>query len=121
MGAITLMLLGLNSGKEASPGSESERKGVLAPSRFFGSGAVPAGEKEPAGAAPAGGPASRAAAGAHVPVGAGGGSSGHRVPLETLLSQIERHVRLEQAAAESFLERPSETALRAPTASPLKS
>lgn len=41
------------------------------------------------------------------------------VPLEALLLQIESHVRLEQAAAESFLESPTPALLHSRTASPL--
>lgn len=42
-----------------------------------------------------------------------------RVPIEVLLSDIERHVRLEQAAAEAFLEVPTRDALHSRTSSPL--
>ncbi len=42
-----------------------------------------------------------------------------RVPIEVLLSQIERHVRLEQAAAESFLDFPTAESLHSRTTSPL--
>jgi hypothetical protein len=42
-----------------------------------------------------------------------------RVPLEVLLLQIERHVRLEQAAAESFLDAPTAKSLHSRTTSPL--
>ena len=42
-----------------------------------------------------------------------------RVPLEALLLQIESHVRLEQAAAESFLETPTPALLHSRTTSPL--
>ncbi len=42
-----------------------------------------------------------------------------RVPIEVLLLQIERHVRLEQAAAESFLESPTSKSLHSRTTSPL--
>lgn len=42
-----------------------------------------------------------------------------RVPLEVLLLQLERHVRLEQAAAESFLNLPTSESLHSPTTSPL--
>jgi hypothetical protein len=42
-----------------------------------------------------------------------------RVPLEVLLSQIERHVRLEYAAAESFIDFPSAESLHSRTMSPL--
>jgi hypothetical protein len=41
------------------------------------------------------------------------------VPVEVLLSQIERHVRLEQAAAEAYLDVPSRDALHTRTTSPL--
>ncbi len=46
-------------------------------------------------------------------------AAGPRVPLEVLLLQIERHVRLEQAAAESFLDRPTAESLHRRTTSPL--
>jgi hypothetical protein len=42
-----------------------------------------------------------------------------RVPLEALLLQIESHVRLEQAAAESFLASPTPAVLHSRTISPL--
>lgn len=42
-----------------------------------------------------------------------------RVPIEALLLQIERHIRLEQAAAESFLDCPTSQSLHTRTASPL--
>jgi hypothetical protein len=42
-----------------------------------------------------------------------------RVPVEVLLSHIERHVRLEQAAAETFVARPTTESLHSRTASPL--
>ena len=42
-----------------------------------------------------------------------------RVPLETLLLQIESHVRLEQAAAESFMAAPTSALLHSRTISPL--
>jgi hypothetical protein len=41
------------------------------------------------------------------------------VPIEVLLLQIERHVRLEQAVAESFRDQPTAEALRTTTTSPL--
>lgn len=47
------------------------------------------------------------APGPGIPAGAGS-----RFPVEMLLSQIERHVRLEQAAAENFLDEPTPEALR---------
>ncbi|MEW5984766.1 MAG: hypothetical protein AB1806_20625 [Acidobacteriota bacterium] len=42
-----------------------------------------------------------------------------RVPIDVLLLQIERHIRLEQAAAESFLYAPSRESLHGRTLSPL--
>ena len=41
-----------------------------------------------------------------------------RVPIEALLLQLESHVRLEQAAAQSFLESPNASLLHSRTASP---
>jgi hypothetical protein len=41
------------------------------------------------------------------------------MPMETLLLQIERHIRLERAAAESFHDRPTGESLHTRTASPL--
>jgi hypothetical protein len=48
-------------------------------------------------------------------------ASGTRVPVSTeaLLVQIEEHVRLEQAAAESFVEHPTPALLHSRTVSPL--
>jgi hypothetical protein len=42
-----------------------------------------------------------------------------QVPIELLLQQIENHVRLEQAAAESFVEFPTHALLHSKTTSPL--
>ncbi len=42
-----------------------------------------------------------------------------RMPLEALLLQIENHIRLEQAAAESFLAAPHPALLHSRTVSPL--
>ena len=44
-------------------------------------------------------------------------SPGSNVPTEVLLAQIENHVRLEQAAAQSFLESPSHARLHTKTTS----
>jgi len=41
-----------------------------------------------------------------------------QVPIEVLLLQIENHVRMEQAAAESFLASPTQTLLHSKTTSP---
>ena len=40
------------------------------------------------------------------------------VPVDALLLQIEQHIRLEQAAAESFLHTPTEQSLHSRTTSP---
>jgi hypothetical protein len=42
-----------------------------------------------------------------------------QIPVEALLLQIERHVRLEQAAAETFLHAPTSDSLHMSTMSPL--
>jgi hypothetical protein len=42
---------------------------------------------------------------------------GSSVPTEVLLAQIDNHVRLEQAAAQSFLESPSQAQLHTKTTS----
>jgi len=44
---------------------------------------------------------------------------GTAIPIEVLLLQIERHVRLEQAVAQSFHDWPTPETLRTTTASPL--
>ena len=41
------------------------------------------------------------------------------VPVDVLLAQLERHIRLEQAAAESFVQAPTAASLHGRTASPL--
>ena len=41
-----------------------------------------------------------------------------QVPIEVLLQQIENHVRLEQAAAESFIALPTQAQLHSKTTSP---
>lgn len=41
-----------------------------------------------------------------------------QIPIELLLQQIESHVRLEQAAAESFVEFPTQALLHSKTTSP---
>ncbi len=46
------------------------------------------------------------------------GSATARVPIEALLLQIENHIRLEQAAAESFLKAPNAASLHGKTTSP---
>ena len=55
--------------------------------------------------------------GAEAPLAASAGPQ--QVPLDVLLLQIDRHIRLEQAAAESFLESPTTASLHSRTTSPL--
>ena|SRR3974390_2312298 len=43
----------------------------------------------------------------------------NRLPVEALLLQLESHVRLEQAAAQNFLESPNASLLHSRTISPL--
>ncbi|MBI5508704.1 MAG: hypothetical protein HY903_08115 [Deltaproteobacteria bacterium] len=43
----------------------------------------------------------------------------HNVPIDLILSQLEHHIRLEDAAAESFMHEPSKQSLRARTLSSL--
>jgi hypothetical protein len=45
-------------------------------------------------------------------------TDGTSLPAEMVLSQIERHIRLEQAAAERFVNMPTPESLHSPTASP---
>lgn len=45
--------------------------------------------------------------------------SSTQVPIEVLLAQIENHVRMEQAAAESFIAYPTQAQLHRKTSSPL--
>jgi hypothetical protein len=42
-----------------------------------------------------------------------------QVPIEAMLVRVERHIRLEQAAALAFLDSPTPQSLHRPTASPL--
>jgi len=49
----------------------------------------------------------------------GDGAPQPRIPIEALLLQIERHVQLEQAAAESFLHEPTAESLHTRSMSPL--
>ena len=88
--AVTAIAFGAATRKGASTSpAQPELKPVksVAPSRFFADRAVPP----------------------SVPV--------QYVPKEVLLAQIEHHVRLEQAAAQSFLESPSHAQLHSKTTS----
>jgi hypothetical protein len=88
--AVTAIAFGAATRKQASSSpAQPELKPVksVAPSRFFADRIAPP-------AAPA-----------------------QLVPREVLLAQIEHHVRLEQAAAQSFLEAPSHAQLHTKTTS----
>jgi hypothetical protein len=84
---------GLPTSEEAPLAAAVDERLAAVPERFFVRDAAP----QPA------------AAGRLVPT----------VPIEVFLAQIERHIRLEQAAAESFLSAPSLESLHGRTVSPL--
>jgi hypothetical protein len=86
--AVCAVAFGAATRGEARSAARPERRLALEPPRFFAS---PAAVK--AAAAPG-------------------------VPVELLLSQIERHVRLEQAAAEAYLELPTRDSLHTRTPAP---
>lgn len=75
--------------KEEKPEIKVEKEVVVMPGRFFGDGV-------------------------RAPV-----VSQPQVPIEALLLQIDNHVRLEQAAAESFLQQPTAALLHSRTISTL--
>jgi hypothetical protein len=77
--------------EQAAPEAQPFETLAVLPSQFFASDAAPA--------APASSPAG--------------------VPIEVLLMQIQRHVTLERAAAESFLDAPTAQSLHSRTTSPL--
>ena len=88
--AVTAMAFGAatRSANSASPAQPELRPAKsLAPARFFADTVVPP------------------------------KTSGPSVPTEVLLAQIDNHVRLEQAAAQSFLESPSDAQLHTKTTS----
>ena len=76
-------------GEAPRPGIQPERRLILEPPRFFVSPAAAKAAEAPG------------------------------VPVEMLLSEIERHVRLEQAAAEAYLDLPTRDSLHSRTESPL--
>jgi hypothetical protein len=47
------------------------------------------------------------------------GTAAVEMPIDAFLGQLERHIRLEHAAAENFLDQPSSENLHAPTTSTL--
>jgi len=103
VGMIVLVLgcgvfLGIDRGEGPAPPALAARGEVVAtPSRFF---------------------VDASAAGPAVAPGPAVDPFGH-VPIELLLSQVEHHIRLEEAAAEGFLSAPTAQNLHARTASRL--
>lgn len=83
------------SAEQTQPEARPFETLAVLPSQFFAHDTAPA-----------------AAAGPGVPPHAG-------VPIEVLLMQIQRHVTLERAAAESFLDAPTAQSLHSRTMSPL--
>jgi hypothetical protein len=94
--AVSAMALGAATRREQAAAPVAEPQAAVAPSQFFVS------------------PAASVIAGSaqRLPL-------GQQVPIELLLLQFEQHVRLEQAAAETFIHHPTPDALRASMTSPL--
>ena len=85
---------GLPAGEETPAMAAVDERLAAVPDRFFVHDAAPKPASSPARLVP-------------------------KVPVEVFLAQIERHIRLEQAAAESFLSAPSLESLHGRTVSPL--
>jgi hypothetical protein len=96
--AVTALAFGAATRDEPVPERPAEKRQPMAPSRFFVSPGALDGDFSRVGE-----PALAAA----------------QVPIEVLLLRLERHVRLEQAAAEAFLDSPTVESLHSRTASPL--
>ena len=107
---------GLSTGEEAPlPAAVDERLAAV-PERFFVRDAAPQLRPRPRWAPTSTEPSGfRDAAPQSVPAAA----VFPKVPIEVFMAQIERHIRLEQAAAESFLRAPSLESLHGRTMSPL--
>jgi hypothetical protein len=103
--AVTALAFGAATREAGLPERRLEPTLPLAPSRFF---------VNPAGAADLAGMGTSPLSDTRVPL-----ESDTRVPIEVLLLRLERHVRLEQAAAEAFLDLPTVASLHSRTASPL--
>ena len=95
--AVCAVLFAAATRGERIEASRPAEQPALAPQRFFASAPATAAAGEPA----------RARAEQEL------------VPVEALLLQIEQHIRLEQAAAESFLHTPTGQSLQSRTTSPL--
>jgi hypothetical protein len=93
--AVCAVLFAAATRQEHVEAARPVEQPALAPQRFFASAAD---------AAAAGAPAR---------------AEQELVPIEALLLRIEQHIRLEQAAAESFLHTPTGQSLQSRTTSPL--
>jgi hypothetical protein len=88
--AVAALAFGAATNSEASaPAVQAPAPAKAVPARFFADGVVP-----------------------QVP------TAPPQIPIELLLRQIENHVRLEQAAAESFVNFPTDAVLHSKTSSP---
>jgi hypothetical protein len=94
VGVCAVLFAAATRGEGVEAPRPAERE-ALAPRRFFASAPEPTSAAE---AAPA---------------------EKELVPIEALLLRIEQHIRLEQAAAESFLHTPTGQSLHSRTTSPL--
>jgi hypothetical protein len=92
--AVSAALFAAATRDDRPEATGSVKRVALEPQRFFAS-------------APGAGPAVQA------------GPEAESVPVEALLLRIEQHIRLEQAAAESFLHTPNGQSLHSPTTSRL--
>lgn len=95
--AVSVALFAAATREERDPAPSPAQQVALEPQRFFASA--------PAASAPV--------------VAAGAGTEREAVPVEALLLRIEQHIRLEQAAAESFLHTPTGASLHSRTTSRL--
>jgi hypothetical protein len=95
--AVCAALFAAATRVERVEASRPAEQPALAPQRFFASAAAATPAREPAVAR----------------------APQDLVPVEALLLQIEQHIRLEQAAAESFLHNPTGQSLQSRTTSPL--
>ena len=95
--AVCAVLFAAATREERALGSQPAEQPALGPQRFFASAVAAAPGSEPAQAR----------------------AEQELVPIEALLLRIEQHIRLEQAAAESFLHTPTGLSLQSRTTSPL--
>jgi len=107
---------GLPTGEEAPLTAAVDERLAAVPEQFFVRDAAPWREARPRWAQRSTGPSLLQDA---APQPAPAARVVPTVPIEVFLAQIERHIRLEQAAAESFLSAPSSESLHGRTVSPL--